>query len=82
MKGEKMLSKDSCPTQDKAYIRCDKQTTKQHTKQQEVSELKKEYEKNGLTVKVYIPKLDKAQNEKRNTEIKERVIQIIQKCVS
>ena len=77
-----MLSKDSCHTQDKAYIRCDKQATKQHTKQQKVSELKKEYEKNGLTVKVYIPKLDKAQKEKRNTEIKERVIQIIQKCVS
>lgn len=77
-----MLSKDSCPAQDKAYVRCDKQTKKQHTKQQEVSELKKEYEKNGLTVKVYIPRLDKAQKEKRNTEIKERVIQIIQKCVS
>lgn len=77
-----MLSDTLCQTQDKAYIGCDKQTIRQHTKQQEVYELYKEYVKNGVTVKIHIPKLNKTQKEKRNTEIKDRIIRVIQKSVS
>lgn len=77
-----MLSDTLCHPKDKAYISCDKQTIEQHTEQQKTYELRKEYLKNGVTVKVHIPKLNKNQKEKRNTEIKERIIQVIQKSVS
>ncbi len=77
-----MLSETLCQTKDTAYIGCDKQTIQQHTEQQKIYELCKEYVKNGVTVKVHIPKLNKTQKEKRNTEIKERIMQVIKKSVS
>ena len=70
-----MLSDTLCQTKDKAYKGCDNQSNK-HTEQQKY-ELYKEYEKNGVTVKVHIPRLTQTQNEKRNTEIKDRIIRVI-----
>lgn len=44
--------------------------------------LKKEYQKEGLTVKVYAPDLTKPQREKKDTEIREKVRSIIRKQAS
>ncbi len=44
--------------------------------------LKKEYEKEGLTVKVYTPDLTQPQREKKDIEIREKVRSIIRKQAS
>lgn len=77
-----MLSDMLCQRKNTAYISCDNQSNLQHTEQQEICELCKKYEKNGFTVQVYVPKLNPTQKEKRNTEMKERVLQVVQKSVS
>lgn len=79
-RGVNKLSEALCQTDDKAYKGCDLQSNK-HTEQQKY-ELYKEYVKNGVSVKIHIPRLTEIQNEKRNTEIKDRIMRVIKKSVS